>query len=82
MPLHEIIWKTAIVEKLAVKYGVATDEVEAVLFGRSLIRFWEKGRVQGEDLYLAYGQSEAGRNWWFSSFARRAGWRCLFLPVT
>lgn len=61
MELHEIIWKTQYVEKLAVKHGVTTEEVEEVLFGRPLIRFWEKGRVRGEDLYLAYGQSDTGR---------------------
>jgi hypothetical protein len=29
-----------------------TSEVEELLFGRPHIRFWEKGKVRGEDLYL------------------------------
>lgn len=61
MELHEVIWLSRYVEKLAVKHRVTTDEVEELLFGRPLVRFWEKGAVSGEDLYLAYGQSDAGR---------------------
>ena len=61
MELYEILWKSQYVEKLAAKHGVMTDEVEEVLFGRPHIRFWEKGKVHGEDLYLAYGQTDAGR---------------------
>lgn len=61
MELYEILWKSQYVEKLAAKHGVMTDEVEEVLFGRPHIRFWEKGKVRGEDLYLAYGQTDAGR---------------------
>ena len=61
MTIYEILWNNEYVEKLAVKHTVTTDEVEEVLFGRPLIRFWEKGKVRGEDLYLAYGQTDAGR---------------------
>lgn len=61
MELYEILWKSQYVEKLAAKHGVMTDEVEEVLFGQPHIRFWEKGKVRGEDLYLAYGQTDAGR---------------------
>ncbi len=61
LELHEVIWKSQYVEKLAVKHHVTTSEVEDVLFGRPLVRFWEKGKVQSEDLYLGYGQTDAGR---------------------
>lgn len=61
MEIYEITWRSHYVEKLAVKHDVTTHEVEEVLFGHSLIRFWEKGSVRGEDLYLAYGQTEVGR---------------------
>lgn len=61
MELYDIIWKDTFVEKLDVKHRVATDEVEEILFGEPLIRFWQKGQVAGEDLYLAYGQTDAGR---------------------
>lgn len=61
MELYEILWKSRYVEKLAVKHEVTTDEVEEVLFGHPLVRYWEKGKVQDESLYVAYGQTGAGR---------------------
>ena len=47
--------------KIADKHGVTTDEVEDILFSRPHIRLAEKGRVKGENLYVAYGQTSAGR---------------------
>ena len=61
MQLYEIIWKNQFVEKLAVKHNVTTDEVEQVLFDRPYVRKAQKGRIKGEDLYAAYGQTDAGR---------------------
>lgn len=61
MRLYEIIWKEQFVVKLEEKHRVFTDEVEAVLFNQPFIRRIEKGRIQGEDLYVAYGQTETGR---------------------
>lgn len=61
MDIYEVIWRNRFVEKLFDKHNVSTDEVEDVLFGRPFIRFWEKGQTAGEDLYLAYGQTNAGR---------------------
>ena len=61
MDIYEVIWRNKFIEKLTDKHNVSTDEVEEVLFGSPFIRFWEKGETAGEDLYLAYGQTEAGR---------------------
>lgn len=61
MQLYEVIWKDEFIEKLAIKHGVDTDEVEQVLFSYPHIRKAQKGRVKGEDLYVAYGQTDAGR---------------------
>ena len=61
MRLYEIIWKERFVDKIASKHGITTEEVEEVLFSRPFVRFAEKGRVAGENLYVAYGQTEAGR---------------------
>ncbi|MBS3933973.1 MAG: BrnT family toxin [Truepera sp.] len=61
MELYSILWKSRYVEKLAVKHNVTTDEVEDILFGHPFVRYWEKGKVQGESLYVAYGQTVAGR---------------------
>ncbi|NES23442.1 MAG: BrnT family toxin [Symploca sp. SIO3E6] len=61
MQLYDVIWKEQFIEKLAVKHGVTTDEVEQVLFSYPHIRKAKKGRIKGEDLYAAYGQTDAGR---------------------
>lgn len=61
MRLYEIIWKEAFAEKIESKHAVSMDEVEQVLFGSSQFCRVEKGRLQGEDLQVAYGQTEAGR---------------------
>ena len=61
MQLYDVIWKEQFIEKLADKHGVATDEVEEVLFSSPHVRLAEKGRMKGENLYAAYGQTASGR---------------------
>ncbi|MFQ5799612.1 MAG: BrnT family toxin [Bacteroidota bacterium] len=62
MRLYEVIWKEDFVDKIERKHRVTSDEVEQVLFSKPHARRAEKGRVQGEDLYVAYGQTAAGRH--------------------
>ena len=61
MQLHEVIWKDRFIDKIEVKHGVSTDEVEEVLFGKPHVRRAQKGHVKGQDLYAAYGQTAGGR---------------------
>ena len=61
MQLYHVIWKDRFVDKLADKHGVETSEVEEILFTEPHIRLFEKGRIKGENLYAAYGRTEAGR---------------------
>ena len=61
MKIEGIIWLRDVVDKLAFKHHVETDEVEQVLAGKPKFRFVEKGEREGEDVYLALGQTEAGR---------------------
>lgn len=61
MKLNEVIWKDYFVDKIEAKHVVNSYEVEEVLFGTPHIRRAQKGRIKGEDLYAAYGQSDAGR---------------------
>ena len=61
MQLHYVIWKDRFVEKIAAKHNVTTDEVEEILFSKPHVRLAEKGRVKGENLYVAYGQTRKGR---------------------
>ncbi len=61
MTIEGIIWLRDIVDKLAFKHRVEAIEVEEVLENRPKIRFVEKGKRKGEDVYLALGQTDAGR---------------------
>lgn len=61
MRIEGIIWLEVIVEKLAVKHHVEPEEVEEVLYSRPKFRFIEAGDREGEDVYMALGQTYAGR---------------------
>jgi uncharacterized DUF497 family protein len=61
MRIEGIIWLRDIVDKLISKHHVETSEVEEVLNSKPKIRFVEKGDREGEDVYLALGQTDAGR---------------------
>ena len=61
MFIDEFIWLPDIVDKLAYKHSLFPDEVEEVFFNRPRFCFMEKGRIAGEDLYMALGQTDAGR---------------------
>ena len=61
MKIEGIIWLRDIVDKLVRKHHVETYEVEEVFENNPKIRFVEKGERQGEDVYLALGQSDEGR---------------------
>ncbi len=50
-----------IVEKLARKHHVETFEVEELFGVGPKFRFVENGNRDGEDVYAAFGQTEAGR---------------------
>lgn len=61
MRIEGIIWRRDVVDKLAFKHQVETSEVEETLQNRPKIRFVEKGEREGEDVYMALGQTDAGR---------------------
>jgi uncharacterized DUF497 family protein len=61
MELFEVIWKDRFIDKIEAKHRVRTEEVEQVLFGKPHVRRTRRGRIKGEDLYTAYGQSADGR---------------------
>jgi len=61
MKITGIIWLRAVVEKLAQKHNLTTDEVEEALRSVRRFRFIETGDVEGEDLYAAMGRTAAGR---------------------
>jgi len=62
MRIEDFIWLDEIVEKLVQKHAVDQAEVEEVFINLPHLRFISKGRRQrNEDVYAAYGQTEAGR---------------------
>jgi uncharacterized DUF497 family protein len=61
MTIEDVIWLRDIVDKLAFKHHVEPREVEQVLENKPKIRFVEKGERKNEDVYLALGQTDAGR---------------------
>jgi uncharacterized DUF497 family protein len=61
MQVAGIIWLRDIVDKLWWKHHLTTDEVEEVFNHSPRYRFIESGDIEGEDLYTALGQTEAGR---------------------
>lgn len=80
MRILGIIWLHSVVEKIATKHGVDTEEVHEVCGGRPQIRRLQRGKVEGEDLYAAYGRTDAGRLLTVI-FIRKAGSRALIITA-
>jgi uncharacterized DUF497 family protein len=61
MKIHGIIWLEEIVEKLEHKHSVFQHEIVELLAGNPNYRFVEKGHQPNEDIYAAFGATDAGR---------------------
>lgn len=61
MRIETIICPKSIEDKLATKHGVTVNEARQVLVNAPRLRFAEKGRTQGENVYVALGQTFGGR---------------------
>ena len=61
MKIKGIIWLRDIVDKLIIKHQVEVYEVEELFENKPKIRFMERGQRDNEHVYLALGQSDAGR---------------------
>ncbi len=61
MYIDDFIWLPDIIDKLIIKHHVTQNEVESVFFGGPRYRFVESGNRPDEDVYSAYGQTDAGR---------------------
>ncbi|HKB65642.1 MAG TPA: BrnT family toxin [Pyrinomonadaceae bacterium] len=61
MNIQGIIWLRTVIDKLAFKHHVETHEVEELLVGKPRFRLVEKGEREGENIYMALGQTDAGR---------------------
>lgn len=80
MKISGIIWLQEIVEKLAKKHHITQDEVEQVFVNNPQYRFLEQGRIEGENVYSAYGRTGAGR-YVRVIFIRKFGNRALVISA-
>ncbi len=48
-------------DKLQSKHHIQIEEAEQALESHTLVRRVKRGNIKGEDVYLALGQTEAGR---------------------
>ena len=61
MKIDGILWLEKIVDKIRTKHQITQDEVEEVFVNNPQYRFLEKGRIDDEHVYGAYGRTHAGR---------------------
>ena len=61
MRIDSIVCPEHIEEKLKSKHNVTCREARQVLLSQPRIRFAEKGHTEGEDVYVAFGQTFGGR---------------------
>ena len=80
MYIDDFIWLPNIMEKLSAKHRVTQDEVEELFFDSLKFRFVESGHRQGENVYSAAGQTDAGR-YLIAFFIYKSGNRALILSA-
>lgn len=61
MKVAGFVWLEEIVQKLIWKHSTETEEVREIFLNNPKFRFVEKGHRNGENVYAAFGQTDAGR---------------------
>jgi len=61
MKINRVVILRSFAWKIWRKHQVTTDEIREVFSHFPHFRKLEKGRIAGEDVYAAYGQTNAGR---------------------
>lgn len=80
MKITGIIWLQKLIEKIRKKHHITKDEVEQVFNKVPQYRYIEPGRIYGENVYSAYGQTNAGR-YITVIFIRKFGGRALIITA-
>lgn len=80
MKINSLIWLPEVIEKLEVKHGITVEEVEEVFELGPVYRRGPRGKRRGENLYMAYGQTQAGR-YLFIVFVYKLNRRALILSA-
>ena len=61
MDIERFIWLPSVVDKILGKHNVSPEEVEEIFYNKPMVRFHERGRVQGENMYTVFGQTDGDR---------------------
>ena len=61
MRIKDLLLKSYVIDKLAWKHNISELELRQVFNNEPKIRMIEKGKIKGEDLYVALGRTDAGR---------------------
>ncbi len=61
MKITELIWLDDVIEKIETKHRVTLTEVEEVFAGKPKVKKMHRGHFRGENVYIALGQTKAGR---------------------
>jgi uncharacterized DUF497 family protein len=75
MRITKVVWLPEVVDKLDWKHHVRTNKVEEVLANALRFKFAECGKHRGENVYVAFGQTDAGRYlaiWFIHKLTREA----------
>ncbi|MFH1966133.1 MAG: BrnT family toxin [Acidobacteriota bacterium] len=80
MKITECLWLDEFVDKIIRKHNVYPEEIEELFSRDPLIRRLENGRVKGEDLFMAFGTTNAGR-YLTALFVRKRGKRALVISA-
>jgi len=61
MKITELIWLDNVIEKIESKHHCLPTDVEEVVTNKPKVKKMHRGHFCGEDVYRAFGQTEAGR---------------------
>lgn len=81
MNIKSFVWLTEVIDKIESKHGVTVEEVEEIFKPGTIYRRGPRGKKRkGEDVYKAYGQTEAGR-YLFFAFIYKLDHRALIMSA-
>jgi len=79
--IKSFIWLTEVINKIENKHEVTVEEVEEIFKPGTIYRRGPRGKKRkGEDVYKAYGQTDAGR-YLFVAFIYKFDRRALILSA-
>lgn len=61
MQIKDLLLKSYVIDKLGWKHNISELELRQVFNSEPKIRRIEKGKIRGEDLFVAFGRTDAGR---------------------